>query len=240
MKIFTALAMAAIATATILPATAKADETVKQKLETYKEGFVQKAPQDKQDDYEEGIRMVRESGVLERAKNVGDTAPDFTLQNAAGQRVNLSDTLAEGPVVLIWYRGEWCPYCNIYLEDIQENVDKFEEAGAKVIAISPAKPDQSWSAEEKEGLKFHVLSDEGSAVAEEYGVVYTLPPKIAEYYQKAFNLSAVNGDDRNLLPLSASYVIGQDGVISYAYLNADYRERAETSVLIEEVKKLGE
>lgn len=214
--------------------------TVSEKLKARQDDFADKASQQKQDDYAEGIKLVEESGVLESAKNVGDAAPDFTLPDALGHEISLSALLEKGPVVLIWYRGEWCPYCNIYLEDIQAHADKFEALGAQLVAISPALPDQAWSTQDKADLRIHVLSDEGSAVAKDYGVAYHLPAKIAEYYQKGFSLHEVNGDESDVLPLAASYVIGQDGKISYAYLNADYRQRAETSVLLDHVKMLYE
>ena len=237
MKSFKYLMLGALALP-LMSLPAVAEGTVAEKLEARKEAFSKKADEQKKKDYEEGVRLVRESGVLEKAVKTGDAAPDFTLPNAVGEDVKLSALLEEGPVVMIWYRGEWCPYCNIYLEDIQEHVEEFKEAGAQVVAISPEKPDNSWRMQDRLKLKFHVLSDMGSKVAKEYGVAYTLPPKIAEYYQKGFDLHAVNEDESNILPLAASYVIGQDGKITYAYLNADYRERAETSVLLEEVKKL--
>ena len=221
-------------------AQAQQQPTVSEKLKARQDDFADKASQQKQDDYDEGIKLVEESGVLETAKNVGDTVPDFTLPNALGQEISLSALLEQGPVVLIWYRGEWCPYCNIYLEDIQAHAGEFEALGAQLVAISPALPDQSWSAQDKEDLRIHVLSDEGNIVAEKFGVAYHLPEKIAEYYQKGFGLHEVNGDESDVLPLAASYVIDQDGKVSYAYLNADYRQRAETSVLLDHVKMLYE
>lgn len=217
-----------------------AQETVNEKLQAKKAEFSKKAPQQKKDDYEEGIRQVHESGVLEHAKNVGDKAPDFTLSNAVGESLNLYDTLKNGPVVLIWYRGEWCPYCNIYLYELHKQADEFMAHNATIIAVSPAKPDESWSTEDKAEVKLQVLSDEGSKVAEDYGVVYTLPPKIAEYYQEAFDIHGANDDTSNRLPLAASYVIDPNGAITYAYLNADYRERAEISDLLEAVKDISQ
>lgn len=212
--------------------------SVKDKLEARKAEFAKKADQQMQDDFEIGIQQVGELGVLERAKNIGDQAPNFTLADGSGEMVELASLLEKGPVVLIWYRGEWCPYCNIYLESIQQHADAFKDAGASVVAVSPEKPEQAMKIEDKLHLGYHVLSDEQSKVAEEYGVVYTLPEKIAEYYQNAFDLHGKNNDERNLLPIAASYVIQPDGKITYAYLNADYRERAEPSILLEEVQKL--
>ncbi len=215
-------------------------ETVGEKLKARKESFVATADAQKRKDYDEGIKQVEESGALERALNVGDKAPDFTLPSAAETEVTLSELLKDGPVVMTWYRGEWCPYCNIYLEDLQMHADDFKAEGAQIVAISPEKIDNGMKLADRMALKYHVLSDEGSKVATEYGVVYTLPPKIAEYLQKAFHIHEANNDERNLLPLAVSYVIAQDGTITYAYINADYRERAETKELLEEVRKLNQ
>lgn len=211
---------------------------LQEKLDAKKSAFEQSADPQKINDYEEGIDLVRESGVLERALNVGDSAPDFTLPDAAGRDVNLADLLADGPVVMIWYRGEWCPYCNIQLEDIQSHIDAFKDAGAQVVAISPETPDRGWALADRMAIDFHVLSDVKSAVGKKYGVVYKLPPKIAGYYQDAFDLHGKNADDSNLLPLAAAYVIDQSGKITYAFLDADYRKRAETMRLLDEVKAL--
>lgn len=233
----TLIALTALAITGGTPAISFA-ETVTEKLNAKKEAFLESADPDKAIAYEKGIQDVQKSGVLERAKNVGDTAPDFTLNDATGSSVTLSSLLKDGPVVMVWYRGEWCPYCNIYLEDLQNHASEFNEAGAQIVAISPQKPEFAVSVKDKLSLGYHVLSDVKSKVAQEYGVVYELPQDIAKRYQEAFDLHEVNDDDRNLLPLAASYVIDQDGTIKYAYLNADYRERAETQLLLKEVKKL--
>lgn len=233
----TLIALTALAITGGTPAISFA-ETVTEKLNAKKEAFLESANEEKITDYEQGIKDVAASGVLDKALNVGDKAPDFTLPSAIESKITLSELLKDGPVVMTWYRGEWCPYCNIYLEDLQKHADDFTEAGAQIVAISPEKIDNGMKLADRMALKYHVLSDEGSKVAKDYGVVYTVPPKIAEYYQNAFDLNGANNDDRNLLPLSASYVINQDGIITYAYLNADYRERAETELLLEEVKKL--
>lgn len=212
--------------------------SLKEQLDAKQAAFTAKAEPQKVKDFNDGVEAVAASGVLERAKNSGDVAPDFTLPDASGEDVRLSALLEKGPVVMVWYRGEWCPYCNIQLADIQKHYGEFEAANAQVVAISPETPDRALMAQGKLDLDFYVLSDVGSKVAENYGVAYTLPEKIAGYLQEAFDIHTANDDDRNLLPLAAAYVIGQDGKIAYAYLDADYRKRAETSELLEEVQKL--
>lgn len=197
-----------------------------------------KRPADRTAMMEAGNRKVAESGVLDAAKKVGDMAPDFTLSDANGEPVTLSTLLQDGPVVLLWYRGGWCPYCNMTLYAYQDYLSKIQEAGGTLVALSPELPDKSLSTAEKNKLEFVVLSDVGNKVAREYGVVFELPPEIHEMYQKGFDLHAFNGDDSGTLPLSATYVIAPNGKITYAFLDADYTQRAEPSVVVEELEAI--
>ncbi|MCA9283641.1 MAG: AhpC/TSA family protein [Phycisphaerales bacterium] len=196
-------------------------------LEAKKADFIAKAPPERVALYEQGVRDVAESGVLTSAKKVGDRAPDFSLPDAKGDTVVLADLLAKGPVVITWYRGGWCPYCNLQLKAMQDRLPDFERLGATVVAISPEKPDESLSTAEKDALAFLVLSDHGNAVADRYGVRYKLPGAILEQFNKGFGLDKHNDDDSGTLPLAATYVLDRDGVIRWAFVSADYRERAE-------------
>lgn len=225
--------------ALLIPATAKADDKpLSEQLDNYKKAFTEKADPATIKAYEDGVLEIAQSGVLQKAKNVGDTAPDFTLPDATGKNVSLATLLQKGPVVLIWYRGEWCPYCNLQLHDIQKHLKDFKAENAEVVAISPEKPDNGWRLQDRENIEFHVLSDVNSKTAEAYGVVYTLPPDVAERIQQKFDIHERNADNSNRLPLAATYVIGQDGIITYAYLDSDYRKRAETTDIITHLKSL--
>ena len=190
--------------------------------------------------YSDGIDAVATSGILESALNVGDKAPNFTLKNALNQTVSLYDDLKNGPVVLTWYRGGWCPYCNITLHYLQEKLPEFKKAGATLIALTPELPDNSLSTSEKNKLDFNVLSDIGNTVAKNYGIVFQLIEKVAVVYESGFGLSKVNGDNSNELPLAATYVIDTNGIIQYAFLDADYRERAEPTAILDALNKLKE
>ena len=207
-------------------------------LDKKKAEFSAKAPEKKKSDYERGIQLVRDSGVEKAAKQVGDKAPNFVLPNALGEDVTLYSLLKDGPVILTWYRGGWCPYCNLYLHELQEVLPEFTKAGAQLVAISPELPDNSVDTQKKNKLAFHVLSDVQNKVGKEFGVVYALPDFIADYYNNAFDLVKYNGDDSNELPLSASYLIAQDGTITYAFLDADYRKRSEPAELLKAVEAL--
>ena len=141
--------------------------------------------------------------------------------------MSLYDELQNGPVILMWYRGGWCPYCNLTLRAMEDMLPQYRAGGAQLLALTPESPDKSMSTIEKHELSFEVLMDNDNAVAKTYGVVFQLTDEVKDYYENGFGLSAYNGNDKGELPLAATYVIGTDGIITYAFLDADYRNRAE-------------
>ncbi|MBD1259002.1 AhpC/TSA family protein [Maribacter polysiphoniae] len=200
-------------------------------LEEKKANFEMNADNHKKTVFKAGIVSVGESGVLDKAKQVGEIAPDFKLNNALGKPVALSDYLKKGKVVLTWYRGGWCPYCNLTLQQLQREVPGFKANGANLIALTPELPDKSMDTVEKHNLQFEVLSDVGNEIARSYGIVFKLTDDVAKMYEASFGMSSYNGDDSHELPLAATYIINEDGKIGYAFLDADYRNRAEPSDL---------
>ena len=210
--------------------------SLKSQLEEKKINFELKASKSKIKTYKEGLLAVEKSGIVQSAKNVGDIAPDFTLKNALGIPVSLSEYLNKGNVVLTWYRGGWCPYCNLTLHSLQEELSKFKALGANLIALTPELPDNSISTSEKHNLQFEVLSDIGNKIAKEYGIVFQLTDEVAESYNESFELNKHNGDESNELPLAATYIINKNGEIIYAFLDADYRKRAEPSEISDFLK----
>lgn len=196
-------------------------------LDNAKNTWEAKAPEQIKEIYAEGIADVTRQNVVTNAKKNDDIAPNFSLTNATGEKVKLSDYLQKGPVVLTWYRGGWCPYCNMTLHYLQEQLPNFQSRGASLLALTPEVPDKSMSTAEKHQLQFEVLSDLGNKVAKEYGIVFKLTDEVAASYQKGFDLHGYNGDESNELPLAATYVIDQSGKIVYTFLDAEYRNRAE-------------
>lgn len=213
-------------------------DSLKTKLDEKKEGFLKKADKKKIEIYEAGIDSVEQSGITKNAIQAGQKAPEFTLNDANGDAVSLFTLLKDGPVILTWYRGGWCPYCNITLHSLQENLPEFKKRNATLVALTPELPDNSLDTKEKNNLEFEVLSDVNSEVGKRYGIIYKLTEEVAEYYKKGFNLEKYNGEDSYTLPLAATYVINTDGVVTYAFLDADYRNRAEPASIIEALDKL--
>ncbi|MFB9052540.1 peroxiredoxin-like family protein [Formosa undariae] len=214
------------------------EPTLKSQLDAKKDDFEAHAPVDKKQDYAEGLEAVEKSGVIKKAKQVGDQAPEFTLKNAIGNDVTLSEYLKKGPVVLTWYRGGWCPYCNLTLQRLQQELGNIQAEGANLLALSPELPDNSLNTTEKNDLKFEVLSDVGNQVGKAYGIIFKLTAAVANRYQDGFNLHGFNGDESNELPLAATYIINQNGEINYAFLEVDYRKRAEPADIIDALKTL--
>lgn len=214
-----------------MEATTEIKKTLQSQLEERKMAFNQKADEQTKSAYSRGVDQVEKSGITSSAKQVGDIAPDFKLNNALGNPVSLKDYLGKGKVVLTWYRGGWCPYCNLMLHALQEELANFKAQGANLIALTPELPDESISTAEKHDLEFEVLSDVGNKVAREYGIVYKLTDEVATKYNQQFGLNKRNGDESNELPLAATYIINEEGEIVYAFLDADYTNRAEPSDL---------
>ncbi|WP_027797101.1 peroxiredoxin-like family protein [Paraburkholderia acidipaludis] len=173
------------------------------------------------------------SGQASRALKAGDHAPAFTLRDPNGEEVSSADLLAKGPLVITFYRGVWCPYCNMELQALQETLPQIEALGASLVAISPQNPVNSRKSVRQNELGFPILSDAHNEVALAFGLRFALPDYLVALYQKLGNdLPTVNGDPSWTLPMPARYVIGQDGVILYSEVNPDYTHRPEPSDLL--------
>lgn len=223
-----------------MTASAFSQETLKDRLDARSAEAAKAIPEEIRSEFAKGIKVVEESGILKSAKQVGDRAPEFTLRDPLGKQVRLSDLIKKGPVILTWYRGGWCPYCNIALAAYQEKLGEFEAAGATLVALTPELPDKSLSTVEKQKLAFPVLTDLNHKVAKSYGIVFELTPKVQELYRGFFDLNEFNGKEAGdkELPLSATYIIDQKGMIRWAFLDANYRNRAEPAEVLGFLRKL--
>lgn len=185
------------------------------------------------------MKFVSVNDAAKAALNVGATAPAFSLKDSTGKLVESKTLLKEGNVVLVFYRGAWCPFCNTYLHKLQERLTDITAAGGKLVAVSVENPDVSMAIAKKNEVQFTVLSDPNLDVARQFGIVYQLPPETdTKYKSYGIDLAKQNAMQKPELPLSATYIIDKKGKIVYAFLEPDYKKRAEPDVLIENLKKL--
>jgi peroxiredoxin len=198
--------------------------SLQSKLDSMKNRFESKATDDKKKDYAQGVKEVDDLGLTKTALNVGDEAYKFDLPGASGSNVKLDELLKDGPVVVMWYRGGWCPYCNVQLREMQSYLPQIKELGANLVAISPEIPDSSLSTKQKDELSYYVLSDIGNEVARKYGIVYTLPEVVQKQFEGRLDVNSYNGDTKKELPLAVTYVIDKNGKITYAFLDTDYKK----------------
>ena len=186
-----------------------------------------------------GIAAVHAAGLAQHSLRAGQQAPGFTLPDASGQPVSLAVLLASGPVVLVFYRGNWCPYCNVQLRAYNQALASFNAFNATLVAVSPQTTDlTNHTAEEKE-LHFPVLSDLGNAVAKQYGLVYPVGDAVYNtLHGVGIDLAAFNGDDSGELPLTGTFVIAPDGIIAWAATEANFKQRPDPAVLLDALAQL--
>jgi peroxiredoxin len=212
---------------------------LEQQLEEFKQEFLRAAPAGRPALYEAKIDELRSSFALEAAAWVGTISPDFRLPDVRGNLVSLADLLRDGPVVVTFYRGGWCPYCNIQLRAYQAVLSQTAALGARLVAISPQLPEQSLSTAQADELTFHVLSDVGNKAARRFGLVYALPEELrAALRSNNKALPGINGDESWELPVPATYVIARDGGIALAYIEVDYRKRLEPEAILAALRSL--
>ena len=188
---------------------------------------------------DESTAALEQSGLLENALKVGQVAPDFSLPNVFGKRIQLSSLLQSGPVVLVFYRGAWCPYCNMQLRALQLALPKFRALGASLVAISPQQPDHALNLTEKHMLEYEVLSDANNVVARAFGLVFTVPVPLKELYEgMSINLPEHNDTDTWELPFAATYVIEPGFAVRLAFVDTDYTQRLEPSEIVEALRQI--
>lgn len=213
--------------------------TLANDLQAFQQQFRSNVPQETQNVMQQATTDLGDSGILKQTLKVGDTIPDFTLPNATGQPVSIKELLTKGPVAIAFYRGGWCPYCNLELQALQNALASIEETGATLVAISPETPDNSLTTQEKNELAFPVLSDVENQVARQFGLVFKLPASLLPIYHSfGIDVAAHNGNDHFELPIPATYVVQPNGKIVYAFADVDYTKRAEPSVIVDALKGL--
>ncbi|MBD2770110.1 AhpC/TSA family protein [Hymenobacter sp. BT664] len=186
-----------------------------------------------------GIATIQAAGLAQRSLRVGQLAPNFTLADAVGRPVTLSQLLADGPVVLVFYRGNWCPYCNVQLRAYNQFLEEFRAHGATLVAISPQTPDLTRLTAEEKDLQFPVLSDTGNAVARQYGLAYQVGEAVYQtLHGVGIDLAAFNGDASGELPLTGTFVIARDGHVAWAATEANFKQRPDPALVLAALAQL--
>lgn len=187
-------------------------------------------------------RMIADldaTAVAAGALTVGEMAPDFELPDTHGRRISLAGLLERGPAVLVFYRGGWCPYCNLQLRAFHRALPRIKAAGAGLVAISPQSLDRMESTAVEEELAFPLLSDLGNRVARLFGLAWRIPAEIvALYARRGIDFTALNGTAESELPLAASFVVSTEGIVRLAQVDIDFRQRAEPDDIVATLDRL--
>jgi peroxiredoxin len=186
------------------------------------------------------VAELKASGLAAHGLKTGDKAPSFELPDGDGTVWRSEDLLRHGPLVVVFYRGRWCAYCNAQLAALQQIHQQIALAGASLVAISPQTQKHSYMTRDMHRLRFPVLSDSGNQVARQFGLVYRLSPELQAMYESIMTkLPGYNGDQSWELPLAATYIVRRDGTISFAGVDTDWRQRAEPEKILETLNHEG-
>jgi len=187
--------------------------------------------------------IIDEAKVFQQGANaikIGEKAPHFNLPNAQGELVDLEALVKQGPLVITFYRGNWCPYCNLQLRALQERLGEIKALGASLIAISPQVPDGSMTADDISKMDFIVLSDQDAKVASQYGVAWEVPEFLMEHMRvdRQLDLEKINNGNAHVLPIPATFILDRNATVIWNYVNVDYRTRSEPEDIIKALQKM--
>ena len=214
--------------------------TLLQDIKNFQKEMIPKIPENVLDMILKTSAELIEQNLEARALKKGDTLPSFELADALGQKRSSDQLLKSGPMVISFYRGGWCPYCHLELRALQKALPEIKANNTTLLAISPELPNHSLTTQEKNELKFPVLSDPDNQVAKKFGLVFELDNKLVPLFKKNFNwdLVAINGTQKVELPIPATYVVDREGIIQFAFVQSDYTQRAEPERILEILRKI--
>jgi len=212
---------------------------LKKQIEALKIKSAENIPEEIKEQMNEAAHNLKAKHLEKGALNKKNMIPKIVLENAVGEKVNVNDLLDNGPLILSFFRGAWCPYCNLELQAYEEIVPDIKKAGGQFVAISPEVPDGSLSLKEKHALTFEILSDIENSVAKAFGLVFKLEEKLIPIYEKiGIDLVESQKNKNYELPMPATYVVNQQGEIVFAHIDSDYINRLEPTTALEVLEKL--
>lgn len=180
------------------------------------------------------VEDLKTKNIEDNSIQVGQKMPEFLLPNAYGEKIHSTQILKKGKMILAFYRGSWCPYCNLELKFLQDNLSRIKEKNAVLVAISPQNPDHSLTMVEKNNLEFEVLTDHNNDFAKKLGIVFQLQDFVLPYYQNlGIDLSLFNNNKENTLPVPAVFVVDENSKIIYKFLDVNYMNRIDIEELIQ-------
>ncbi|WP_241330287.1 peroxiredoxin-like family protein [Chryseobacterium arthrosphaerae] len=208
--------------------------TLAKQIEQLNQELSSQLPQEVINAFGKSVDDLKTKNMEDRCIQPGEKMPEFLLPNATDKMIDSNDILKKGKMILAFYRGSWCPYCNLELKFLQDNLSRIKDKNAVLIAVSPQTPDHSLSMAEKNKLGFEVLSDQNNDFAKKLGIVFQLQDFVLPYYRNlGINLSEFNNNDENLLPVPAVFVVDQDRRIIFKYLDVNYMNRVDVEELIQ-------
>jgi peroxiredoxin len=208
--------------------------TIREQSEQLKTAAAERLPSEVVEVFDRSIKDLLDQGIPAGSIKVGDPLEPFTLDDATGTPVSLDQIIKTGPAVIVFYRGGWCPYCNLALRTYQrELLPQLGEFGARLVAVSPQSPDQSLSTTEKAGLEFTVLSDPGSRLAQRIGIAFQQAEEVLAAQRKlGLDLAQVNSEGATRLPRPTVLIVDRDRTVSFVDVQPDYTARTEVADIV--------
>lgn len=204
-----------------------------------KELIAKYVPPDTQAVHARVVAGLRDGGIVERILSVGVRIPDFELRDHNERPVSSAALLSQGPLVISFIRGRWCPFCVGQMEAMNAALPHIRQLGASLVAISPQTTKQAFFMVDQHKLQFPLLVDAGNQVARQFGIVYRVPDEQQVIYRRAFiNLPFANGDDSWELPIPATFIVDKNAIIQHAWADPDYTERPEPASMLEKLAQL--
>lgn len=207
--------------------------TLAKNIEQLNQDLVSQLPQEILEAFGRSIEDLKTKNMEKNSIQIGERIPAFSLPNALGKMINSDEVLKNNKMILAFYRGSWCPYCNLELKFLQENLSRIKEKNAVLIAVSPQSPDHSLTMIEKNNLEFEVLTDINNDFAEKLGITFQLQDFVLPYYQSlGIHLADFNANNENTLPVPAVFVIDENRKVLYKFLDVNYMSRVDVEDLI--------
>lgn len=202
-------------------------------IEQFNNELATQVPQEVLEAFGKSIKDLKTKNIEEKSIKLGAIMPDFSLPNAKNEIIHSKEILKSGKMIIAFYRGSWCPYCNLELKALQENLSKINDKKVSLVAISPQSPDNSLTVIEKHNLTFEVLTDKDNTFAKQLGIIFELQDFVLPFYNAlGINLSSFNKNDDTSLPIPAVFVVNENGIIIYKFADANYMNRIDIDELL--------